>query len=1362
VTDLEHARPPFAHGGATSAPAEEVFVLPPSLGQERFWGLDRIKPGNPTWSVPVRFRLQGALNIEFVKRAFNEIVRRHEALRTTFSVDDGQPVQVIRPTSEIEVPVTDLRRLPKAERDAEMDRLSFQEARRGFDLSVGPLLRVSLLRVEDNEHVLLVTPHHTVADYWSIGLISNELGALYEAYSRGSDPALPELRVQYGDYSIWQREQAEGPVVQSELAYWKNQLRDLPLLDFPTDNPRGDLPTYDATITSILLPVGLTDAIKEMANREGATFFNTMLAALAMVMYQYTGQDDFGVATQVAGRTNVEMEPLIGLFINNVILRMDLSGDPSFSTLVSRVQDTGLQAIANQNLRFEQLLKELRPRDYPSHHTLFRLNFICQRDPVKPLEFAGVKLTVIPSKCQGALYDLNVFLVLRNEGWRLACEYNTDLFDAGTITRLLSNYRTMLESIAQNPDCKLSEFPVPEGITDLVRKKAGETRRGNPSANLTSSAVVPTHSLGAAVLEPATLMEPEIFVADPAHGIAPERCQMPASVAQERFWTLEELTPGNPALHMRACVRVTGRLSLDHLEKSLQYLVGRHETLRTTFERMEHELVQVISPSLHVPLPVTSLEDVPEADQLTRLKEAIREEASAPFDLARGPLLRARIFRLGRQDHVLVISTHHVLVDGWSQGIIQRDLWTVYQALVEGREPALPPLTIQYGDFVHWQQEWLSSDEAQEQLEFWKKQLAAPLPALNFSSDKPVHGQPGSEPMETLLLPNDLTSALKNFGQSHDVTMFMVLVAGFAALLSRRTDQKDILIGSPVAHRQPETEPLIGPFAGPVSLRIDLSGNPTLGELLNRVRDITVSALSHADIPFEVLLQKLDSSALRGRNPLSQCYFFFQNAFLQPRTLGELSVTPLRDFGLGTHFELQMGLLERQEGMRAQLEYNPALFDPTAIRRMLEDYKKILDAMLENPDLKVAELGVSVRPKSHPPLAAGSSQSEMPLPQNETERQLKQIWEDLLGTRSIGVHQNYFELGGNSILAVRLFAQIENVFKVKLPLSTLLEAPTIKELARALRSEGSAPTWSPVVPMQPHGSRPPFFCVHAAGGNVLLYRDLSRHLGADQPFYGLQFPGLDGEQPLLTRIEDIAALYVQEIRSIQRHGPYFLGGYCLGGTIALEMAQQLTRNGEEVALLALFDTLNWSKIPPYSIWSKTYHQGERLVFHARNFMLLRFKDKIKFFQEKLKILRSRSNIWRGMLSRKLGKEPHGSRSESSLLAQIWDITDRAAVRYVARPYPGRITDYRPLKQYSKYFGPNIYWDGLALGGYDTVVLPVYPAGMLLEPFVKQLAAELKVSMDRAMRNVPAQPTKMKGDTRLENVSVPGTLQEKHV
>ncbi len=1293
----------------------ELFVLPTSLGQERFWRLDRLNPGNPTWTVPVRFRLQGALNAAFVERAFNEIVHRHETLRTTFSLVDEQPVQIIKPSLKIDVPVNDLRSLPKPDRDVEVDRLSFEEARRRFDLSTGPLFRVSLLRVEDDEHVLLVTPHHSVADYWSIGLISNELGALYEAYSRDLEPILPELPIQYGDFAVWQQEQLNSPVVQSELAYWERQLKDLPLPEIPTDHPRPSIPTYDATITSILLPVKLTDAMKDIANRTGATFFNTMLAALGIVLHQYTGQTDFGVATQVAGRSNVELEPLIGLFINNVVLRMDLTGDPTFPQLLGRAQDVGLQSLANQNVRFEQVLRRLRPVDYPSHHTLFRVNFICQRDPVKPLEFSGIKLTVIPSKSQGALYDLNVFLVLRNEGWRLACEYNTGLFEGSTIVRLLSDYRKVLEGIVEVPDRRISQFPLPEGITQPKHeKKCGAEALQDVSHALANpqNTASPSHAF--------------------SNDLSVERYAMPSSAAQRRFWVLEEFSRGNPALHMRACVRLTGSLSIATLERSLQSLVDRHESLRTTFEREHGEVIQLIAPSQTISLPVTSLEDIAEADREVRLWVAIRKEASVAFDLVRGPLIRSHLFRLRPQEHALVITTHHILTDGWSQNVIQRDLWTIYEALAGGREPLLPPLSIQYGDFVHWQLNWLDSDNAHDQLHFWKKKLAPPLPVLDFPTDRRAKsGSTPQGPIETVLFLDSLIRSLKSLGQSLDATMFMVMLTGYAALLNRYTGQEDILISSPVANRKTETEPLIGPFAGPVTLRLDLSANPTLRELLGRVRDATLEALSHADLPFEVLLEKLQVQSVGGRNPLSQCYFFYQKAFLQPRELDNLTITPMPDFGLGTHFELQMGLLERQEGVRAQLEYNPERLKADTIKRVLRYYEAVLTTFASDPERRLSDLPLVVEKRAQPTQTRNVPQIESTISPDETERQLIKIWEDLLRVRPIGLHHNYFELGGSSLLAVRLFTQIEKAFNVRLPLSTLIEAPTIEEFACILKGSSTAYGWSPLVEIQRGDSRPPLFCIHGAGGNVLIYRDLARHVGSDQPVYGLQSQGLDGERPLLTRIEDMASLYVREVRRVQPQGPYFLGGYCMGGTIALEMAQQFKAQGEEVALLALFDTMNWSRVGAESIWDQALHQGQRLVFHAGNFLLLNFKDKIRFLHEKLKVLRSRSSVWRGMVLRHLTKNTTQPRSEFLLLAQLWEANDTAILNYVPRPYPGVITDFRPMKQYKRYGGTELKWDQLALSGEEIVTLPVYPTGMLLEPFVKQLAVMLRESIDKA-------------------------------
>jgi non-ribosomal peptide synthetase component F/thioesterase domain-containing protein len=1334
VTSSEPTNPLSSERAAGSAEPEELFVLPTSLGQERFWGLDRQNPGNPTWNVPVRFRLQGSLNVELLERAFNEIVRRHETLRTIFAVVDGQPAQVVKPSLQIKVPVTDLRHLPQSERDAEADRLSFQEARWRFNLAKGPLFRVSLLRVADNEYVMLVTPHHTVTDYWSVGLVSNELGALYDAYSRGLEPLLPELPIQYADYAIWQREQAQGAIVQKELEYWKTQLEDLPLAEFPTDHLRGPFPTYEATITSVLLNVKLTDAIREIGNLEGATFFNTMLAALSVVLQQYSGQTDFGVATQVAGRTNLETERLIGMFINSVVLRMDLSGDPTFTRLVSRVQEVGLQSIAHQNLRFEQLLKELRPNDYPSHHTLFRLNFICQRDPVKPLEFSGIKLTVIPSKCQGALYDLNVFLVLRNEGWRLACEYNTDLYEAGTITRLLGDYKSLLELVAENPKRHLSEFPMSEGARLVKERKRGSGTPSNPAGggDALGGASDKIHGMGASSPSPSPTKGAASIVATLPEQACEESVALPASEAQRRFWFLEEIAPGNPALHMRACVRLTGALDVPRLEESLQALVRRHEILRTTFSSRDGELLQIIAPSRKLSLRVTSLEQAVNGSLDTKLHDAIRTEVSAPLDLADGPLMRARLIRLASREHVLVLTTHHILVDGWSQNVIQRDLWTIYEALAEGREPSLPILTIQYGDFAHWQREWLDSDQARIELGYWKKQLAPPVAVLNIPTDRPPRNRPAHEgAMETLLLPKDLIRSLKNLSQSEHVTMFMTMLAGYSALLHGLTGQDNFVIGSPVANRNGETEPLIGPFAGPVALRLNLTGNPTLRALLERIREITLEALSHTDLPFEVLLEKLQVRAVQGRNPLSQCYFFYQTAFLQPRELGELTVTPLPDFALGTHYELQMGLLERREGVRAQLEYNPDLYDGATIQSILGDYCRILEAIVQDPEARIDQLCGFVQQK--PAVAAELSSRDFVVPRDEIEKQLAEIWEKVLGVRPIGLHENYFELGGTSLLAVRLFAEIDKAFHTKLPLSSLFEAQTIQELAETLRHADGAPTWSPLVAIQREGSRPPLFCIHGAGGNILIYRELALRLGADQPVYGLQAQGLDGELPALGTIEEMAALYVEEIRRIQLHGPYYLGGYCMGGTIALEMAQQLNGMGEETALLALFDTMNWSKVSTARIWQKPYHIAQRVGFHGMNFFLLDFQDKIKFFKGKFKALRSRSYVWRGMLLGKLGQKRSESSNKSVLLARIWEANDRAILTYIPRAYAGKIADFRPMVQYARYSSPELKWGQLARGGQEIITLPVYPAGMLLEPFVQHLANALTAAIDKAIQ-----------------------------
>jgi phthiocerol/phenolphthiocerol synthesis type-I polyketide synthase E len=352
-------------------------------------------------------------------------------------------------------------------------------------------------------------------------------------------------------------------------------------------------------------------------------------------------------------------------------------------------------------------------------------------------------------------------------------------------------------------------------------------------------------------------------------------------------------------------------------------------------------------------------------------------------------------------------------------------------------------------------------------------------------------------------------------------------------------------------------------------------------------------------------------------------------------------------------------------------------------------------------------------------------------PATDLVAELARIWREQLGVEAVGPDENFFDLGGDSSIAVRMFAEIDKVFGVKLPLATLYEAPTIQELAQILRGEVSTSGWSPLVAIQPLGSRPPLFCMHGAGGTVLMYRDLSRHLGDDQPFYGLQSQGLDGSCEPLTKIEEMAALYVREIKKAQPQGPYFIAGYCMGGTVAYEVAQQLQQQGETVALLAMFDTMNWNRIP-LNMWRKSLYDVQRIFFHAASFLGLDSAGKDRFFKEKVEILRNRIPVWRGKLQARFGKAATGPASDSVLLAEIWEINDRASWNYVAKPFAGVVTDIRPAKQYWIFDKPEFKWSQLAQGGENVIVLPVNPASMLVEPFVDHLATALRQAMDAAM------------------------------
>jgi acyl transferase domain-containing protein/thioesterase domain-containing protein len=357
------------------------------------------------------------------------------------------------------------------------------------------------------------------------------------------------------------------------------------------------------------------------------------------------------------------------------------------------------------------------------------------------------------------------------------------------------------------------------------------------------------------------------------------------------------------------------------------------------------------------------------------------------------------------------------------------------------------------------------------------------------------------------------------------------------------------------------------------------------------------------------------------------------------------------------------------------------------------------------------------------------------------------IWSKALGIREIGRHDNFFESGGDSLSAITVLSKVEQLLGKRLSLSSLIQSPTIHEFSalfgemeedKTQNPEVISSRWPSLVAIQPSGSRLPFFCFHGAGGNILIYKKLSEYLGADQPFYGLEAQGLDGVTPVPGTIEEMAALYLKEIRGVRPHGPYLLGGYCMGGTIAYEAAQQLTAAGEEVALVALFDTMNWSNVA-FSRRDRLFTRFQRLIFHAAVVLGLDLEGKRRFLKGKLHDLRSRIPVWRGIFLTKLQKHSAAKSSGSLVLAQVWQSNDRAAVQYVPKPYSGEVTDFRPARQYRVYNNPDLKWERLARAGERVIVIPGYPAVMLLEPYVKDLAARLAECIDDAVRSKSGSP-----------------------
>jgi amino acid adenylation domain-containing protein len=828
------------------------------------------------------------------------------------------------------------------------------------------------------------------------------------------------------------------------------------------------------------------------------------------------------------------------------------------------------------------------------------------------------------------------------------------------------------------------------------------------------------------------------------------------SISQETVWFLDQLRPGFAYYILPIALRLTGKVNPTALAEALDEIVRRHDVLRSRILRTGGRPALVVDAAQPVPLTRLDPGEIHAGDwEDAAVQACLNREATRPFDLSRDWPIRSALLTLGDEEHVLLITVHHVAFDGWSAGVLLEELFVLYRAFTHGEPSRLSEPPVRYDEFAAWQRERLSGDFLERLDAYWWDQLHGVRSEWWLPTDRPreTFRRPDLLSYRSDRVPFDLAPSLvdgiRGMSRQEGVTTFMTLFAMFGALLGSWSGHDDLVIGTPVAGRtHADLERLIGFFSNTLPLRLDLAGDPTFRELLGRVRELTGGAYTHQDLPAYRLVQTLLPTRDPASSPWLTVIFNQENGLLPPLDLPDLRVSPV-DVATGvTLLELDLELFDSSERLHGYVEYATELFDRATVENLVRGYQSIGEAVVSDPDLRLSEVALISGAIAHPRPAQAmnapdpATVTDHPSPPDDLEHVLVAIWRDVLGTESVGLDDNFFDLGGHSLLAIEVLALIEETIGRKLPVAAFFWAPTIASFAEVLRGGDWQPRWSSLLPVQAQGSRVPFFCVHGFGGGVLDYADLAGELGPDQPFYGLQALGRGLDQQPHDDIETMAAYYLEELRSVQPEGPYYLGGYCAGATIAFEMAQQLTASGRIVALLAVIEGEAPKSRYRSFRWGMRSLAGfcANLPYWVVDFAHLTPRQMRVRLERELR-LRLRGG---------LGRFDSSSSSKRIIAAELTDTLEdlpddvvnvivshqQAFIDYWPRPYPGRVTLLRvPRHPLICSYDTAKGWGVLARGGVDVRLIAGAHHTILAQPDVRSLGATLRACLDETQIDI---------------------------
>lgn len=1311
-------------------PVSRDGSLPLSFSQQRMWFVQQLAPEATAYNLLFVSRHKGVMSVPVVRQVVNLLSQRHEAFRTTFAMTGAGLEQRIAPWESPHLVEIDLRRIPADQREGEARRIAEQEGACPFDLEKGPLARISLITLDQEDHLIVLNLHHIVGDQWSFGILGRDFAAYYNALCQGQP--LPEmtLPIQYADYAVWQRRCTTEAVLAAQERYWTKTLEHLPILHLPTDFPRPAVQTFEGGLCSVDIPDSVIQRLKQFSADQHVTPFMTMLACFQLLLSRYTGQVDLAVGCPIANRTHMLMEQLIGTFVNTLALRVDVSGNPSFAEILRRVKNSALDAFANQDYPFDKLVESLQVERDASMAPLVQVLFNMANAPIGDIQLYGLEWEPFEVEPGSAQFDLSLSIELE-VAKKAYFTYNSALFLRETIERFAGHYLALIEGALSNPQVRISElnmlgemersrilyewnrtaaeYPhtdclpehiegqadeIPEAIAVSMDKRVLTYRELNGKANQVARALRAMGvSSGVAVgvcLERSVDMVPVLLAVMKAGG-----CYVPLDPDyprdRVRFMVEDSGAPlviTTTALSDRFsgqscrvwCLDREGHVFSADDEHNLPSKASGHDLayiLYTSGSTGQPKGVEIQHRSL-----MNFLWSMKRQPGCTRA-DTVLSVTTLSFDIA-GLELYLPLLAGGRVEIVsrAVATDGHKLRDTLErvQPTIMQATPATWRLLLEAGWPGSPSLTALCGG------EALSQD------------LAITL--------------------------RDRTKALWNMYGPTETTIW--------STVERITsDSPEITIGRPIANTDVYVlDQYLQPVPVGVAGEIYIGGDGVARGYHGRA-DLTADRF----IPHPFSLHpaaKLYRTGDLGRYRTDGKIVHLGRIDHQVKIrgfrieLGEieaiLSRHPKIKQTVVTARDDQHGLkqlaayLVVQEGQDTGAEELRSFLRAVLPEYMVPSFFVFLDAFPLTANKKI-----DVRALPQPEMSSHTAGKPYVAPHNGMEVQLTALWQQVLGMQEVGVHDNFFDLGGHSLKAAQLFYQLELVFGKQLPLATLFQAPTIAELGSVLTKASWVPPWQSLVAIQPSGTRVPLFMVPGVGGNVLVFAKLARILGTEQPLYGLQARGLDGKETPFTSVSEMAAHYVQEVRRMHPDGPYLIGGVCTGGLIGYEMAKQLTALGFPVTLF-MMDTWHPDSYTRYK---------HRLL--AKAFMSMIVLGKI------VGDIRSLSRLpiseWWMTLTRKT--QVALSLFSQSLTDHIQDrdfqvqrlteATLLAVARYRVEPTGAQVVNVVASNRHVDDVIPDTRhrWQELGAGSSCTVHIPAEDSGRLfVSPFVEELAGHL--------------------------------------